>query len=50
MITLFVKYVDFVDVFDKHNANKLFDHDKTDHAIKVKKINNFYLNLFTICS
>jgi hypothetical protein len=33
---IFEKYKDFADVFDKVNANKLFEHDSQDHAIDTK--------------
>jgi hypothetical protein len=36
------KYKDFADVFDKVNANKLFEHDSQDHAINTKnKMSSF---------
>ncbi len=36
------KYKDFADVFDKINANKLFEHDSQDHAINTKnKMSSF---------
>ena len=44
-IILLKKYQKFVDVFDKQNANKLSQHNRFDHAIKIK----FFLNSFTIC-
>ncbi len=33
---IFEKYKDFADVFDKINANKLFEHDSQNHAINTK--------------
>ena len=38
-IILSKKYRKFVDVFDKQNANKLSQHDRFDHVIKIK---NFF--------
>ncbi len=39
---IFEKYKDFADVFDKINANKLFEHDSQDHAINTKnKMSSF---------
>ena len=35
-IILSKKYRKFVDVFDKQNADKLSQHDRFDHAIKIK--------------
>jgi hypothetical protein len=34
---IFEKYKDFVNVFDKININKLFEHDSQNHAINTKK-------------
>jgi hypothetical protein len=39
---IFEKYKDFADVFDKINADKLFEHDSQDHAIDTKnKMSSF---------
>ncbi len=39
---IFEKYKDFADVFDKVNADKLFEHDSQDHAIDTKgKMSSF---------
>ncbi len=39
---IFEKYKDFADVFDKINADKLFEHDSQDHAIYTKnKMSSF---------
>jgi hypothetical protein len=39
---IFEKYKDFADVFDKINANKLFEHDSQDHTINTKnKMSSF---------
>ena len=46
-IILSKKYRKFIDVFDKKNADKLSQHDRFDHAIKIKKF--FFSNSFTIC-
>jgi hypothetical protein len=39
---IFEKYTDFADVFNKINADKLFEHDSQDHAINTKnKMSSF---------
>ena len=40
-IILSKKYQKFVDVFNKQNANKLSQHDRFDHAIKI----NFFFQI-----
>ena len=47
-IILSKKYQKFVNVFNKQNANKLSQHDRFNHAIKIIK-KFFFSNLFTIC-
>ena len=42
------KYHDYIDVFDKIDANELFQHRSYNHAIETKS-NIFFSILFIIC-
>ena len=47
IIEISIEYHDYTDVFDKIDANKLFEHKFHDHAMETK--NGFFFILFTIC-
>jgi hypothetical protein len=45
---IFEKYKNFADVFDKINANKLFEHDSQDHAINTKNKTLLFESIYNL--
>jgi hypothetical protein len=45
---IFEKYKNFADVFDKINANKLFDHDSQNHVIDIEDKMSFFESMYNL--